>query len=50
METIEFNFDGDAILLQVIGAAVLGGIGYGGTFGASLGIIYGPTLSIYMKF
>jgi hypothetical protein len=50
METIEFNFDGDAILLQVIGAAVLGGIGYGGMFGVSLGIIYGPTLSIYMKF
>ena len=50
METIEFNFDGDAILLQVIGAAVLGGIGYGGTFGATIGIIYGPTLSIYMKF
>ncbi len=50
METIQFNFDGDDILLKVIGAAVLGGIGYGGTFGATIGIIYGPSLSIYMKF
>jgi len=50
METIHFNFDGDAILFKVIGAAVLGGIVYGGTFGATMGIIYGPSLSIYMKF
>jgi len=50
METIQFNFDGDAILFKVIGTAVLGGIGYGGTFGATIGIIYGPSLSIYMKF
>lgn len=50
METIQFNFDGNAILFKVIGAAVLGGIGYGGTFGATIGIIYGPSLSIYMKF
>ena len=50
METIHFNFDGDAILFKVIGAAILGGIVYGGTFGATIGIIYGPSLSIYMKF
>ena len=50
METIQFNFDGEAILFKVIGAAVLGGIGYGGTFGATFGIVYGPSLSIYMKF
>jgi hypothetical protein len=50
METIQFNFDGDAILFKVIGTAVLGGIGYGGLFGANIGIIYGPSLSIYMKF
>jgi len=50
METIQFNFDGDAILFKVIGTAILGGIGYGGTFGATIGIIYGPSLSIYMKF
>ena len=50
METIQFNFDGDAILFKVIGTAILGGIGYGGFFGATFGIIYGPSLSIYMKF
>ena len=50
METIHFNFDGDAILFKVIGSAVLGGIVYGGTIGATFGIIYGPSLSIYMKF
>ena len=50
METIHFNFDGDAILFKVIGSAVLGGIVYGGTVGATFGIIYGPSLSIYMKF
>ena len=50
METIEFNFDGDAILLKLIVSSVLGGLAYGGTFGATIGIIYGPSLSIYMKF
>ena len=50
METIDFNFNGDAILFKVIGAAILGGIGYGGTFGATIGLVYGPSLSIYMKF
>ena len=24
--------------------------GYGGTFGATIGLVYGPSLSIYMKF
>ncbi len=50
MDTIHFNFDGDAILFKVITAAIIGGIGYGGIFGATIGIIYGPSLSIYMKF
>ena len=50
METIQFNFDGDEILFGLIGTSILGGIGYGGIFGASIGIIYGPSLSIYMKF
>ncbi len=50
METIQFNFDSDAILFKIIGAAILGGVAYGGTIGASVGIIYGPSLSIYMKF
>ena len=50
METIQFNFDGDEMLFGLIGASILGGIGYGGTFGVAIGIIYGPSLSIYMKF
>ncbi len=50
METIQFNFDSDEIFLGLIGSTILGGIGYGGTFGATIGIIYGPSLSIYMKF
>ena len=50
METIQFNFDGEEMIFGLIGTAILGGIGYGGTFGAAIGIIYGPSLSIYMKF
>ena len=50
MNTIHFNFEGDEILFKVIGAAVLGGIVYGSTLGATFGIIYGPSLSIYMNF
>ena len=50
MDTIHFNFDSDAILFKLIGASILGGLVYGGTFGASIGIIYGPSLSIYMEF
>ena len=50
MDTIHFNFDGDAILFKVIGASIMGGLVYGGTLGASIGIVYGPSLSIYMEF
>ena len=50
MDTIQFNFEGDAILFKVIGAGIIGGISYGGIFGTTIGIIYGPSLSIYMKF
>ena len=50
METIQFNFNGEEMLLGLIGTSILGGIGYGGTFGATIGIIYGPSLSIYMEF
>jgi len=50
MKTIEFNFDGDEIFLGLIGTTILGGVGYGGTFGATIGLVYGPSLSIYMKF
>ena len=50
MKTIEFNFDSDEMIFGLIGSSILGGIGYGGTFGIAIGIIYGLTLSIYMKF
>ena len=50
MKTIEFNFDSEEMVLGLIGSSILGGIGYGGTFGLAIGIVYGPSLSIYMKF
>ncbi len=50
METIQFNFESDEVIFGLIGTTVLGGIGYGGIFGATIGILYGPTISIYMKF
>ena len=50
METIQFNFDSEEMILGLVGTSILGGIGYGGTYGATIGIIYGPSLSIYMKF
>ncbi len=50
MKTIKFNFDGDLILLKLIGSSILGGLAYGGTFGFAFGAVYGPCLSIYMKF
>jgi hypothetical protein len=45
---IEFNEDPG--LLEVMGMSILGGIAYGGTFGATLGVVYGPGISLYMKF
>jgi hypothetical protein len=50
METIDFNFESDAMILNLIGISILGGIVYGGFFGITIGIIYGPSLSIYMDF
>jgi len=50
MDTIRFNFNKEMILLKLIGTGVLGGIAYGGVFGAAIGIVYGPSLSIYMQF
>ncbi len=50
MDTIHFNFEGEETLFKVLGAAVLGGIVYGSALGATFGIIYGPSLSIYMNF
>ena len=28
----------------------VGGVGYGGTFGATVGALYGPGISLYMRF
>jgi len=50
LDTIDFNFDDDMIALKIIGASVLGGTLYGGTFGAAAGLVYGPCVSVYMKF
>ena len=40
----------DQIVFKILGSAGLGGILYGGTFGAVTGIVYGPGISWYMKF
>ena len=45
---IEFNDDPG--LLEVMGMSILGGIAYGGTFGATVGLVYGPCISLYMEF
>lgn len=50
MDTIDFNFDDDMILLKIIGAAAVGGILYGGIIGSTVGVVYGPCVSVYMKF
>ncbi len=50
METIQFNYDSDEMILGLLGSSILGGIGYGGSFGVAIGMAYGPSLSIYMKF
>lgn len=48
--TIHFNFDKDLILFKILGSAILGGIAYGGTFGAVVGGVSGPCISLYMRF
>jgi len=47
---VDFNFSHDLIILKIVGVSILGGIVYGGTFGATLGIFYGPSISFYMEF
>lgn len=48
--SIHFNLSDDFIVLKLIGASALGGLVYGGSLGAVFGIIYGPYISIYLKF
>jgi len=54
MDTIHFNnmdgMGGDASIPKILGIAVIGGTLYGGTFGAAAGAVYGPCLSLYMRF
>jgi len=54
MDTIHFNnmdgMGGDACIPKILGIAVIGGTLYGGTFGAAVGAVYGPCLSLYMRF
>jgi len=50
MDTIHFNMDQDLIVFKLLGASVLGGLVYGGTFGAMGGAVYGPCISWYMDF
>lgn len=45
---IEFN--DDIGLLGVLGAATIGGAVFGGMIGVAAGFVYGPGISIYMKF
>jgi len=49
-DTIHFNLSDDLIILKLLGTATMGGILYGGTFGATVGALYGPCISLYMKF
>lgn len=44
LETIDFNFSEDLVILKVAGAAVAGGTLYGGVIGAGLGSVYGLTI------
>ena len=50
MDTIHFNMSEDLMILKLLGTAAVGGTAYGGTFGAAVGAVYGPSISLYMKF
>ncbi|MFC1485818.1 hypothetical protein ACFL55_02190 [Candidatus Latescibacterota bacterium] len=49
-ETIHFNISDDMIVLKLIGASAAGGMVYGGTFGLLAGSVYGPCISMYMRY
>ena len=49
-DTIHFNLSDDLIILKLLGASAMGGTLYGGMFGATVGAVYGPCISLYMKF
>ena len=49
-DTIHFNLSEDLIMLKLLGASAAGGTLYGGMIGATAGAVYGPFISLYMKF
>ncbi len=49
-DTIHFNMSNDLIILKLLGASAMGGTLYGGMIGATVGAVYGPCISLYMKF
>ncbi len=46
--TIDFNNDPN--YAQILGASALGGTAFGGTYGIMTGTVYGPFLSLYLRF
>ena len=48
--TIHFNFNNEMIVFKLLGSAIAGGFVYGATFGAVVGGIGGPYISLYLKF
>ena len=50
LDTIHFNTSEEMIELKLIGISALGGIAFGGLYGAMLGTAYGTGISLYMKY
>ena len=48
--TIHFNLPKDYIFFRILWISMQGGALYGGLFGATAGAVYGPGVSLYMKF
>ena len=48
--TISTQVEGGAAIFKLIGMSVVGGTAFGGMIGAAVGAVYGPGLSLYMKF
>lgn len=50
LDTIHFNTSEEMIELKLIGISVLGGIAFGGMYGAIIGTAYGTGISLYMRY
>ena len=44
------NFSDDVGILEVIATSTFGGAIFGGMIGATVGLVYGPAISLYMKY